>query len=394
MYVVVDGCSGSIVPSNSNYKVLPSFIEIFLKKITNTRWKMLSTLSHAATRMDDQRPDTSESVKLKESLHPITNGWKLSSPQAECCKSITATNGTMDEHLSSESVINHTSCVSSAVGPSSTSQQTAPSTCGASTSKENMPPSNYAAPTTIDGPISAKFDSTSGYSNNSLSSEGIPFANAEITLPNVHPEVRGHPITISPQSEYDQSTSTGLVNIGNSCFMNSVLQCLGNTLLLRDYFTQDRYLNDINEGNPLGFKGELARQFATVVRRLWSGKSSCVSLHTLKAVIANRISHFEGYQQQDSHELMSILLDGLHEDLNRVLKKPIVPPVESDGHSEADYVSVAGKAWEMYRLRNDSYFVDHFQGQFKSTLVCPVCQKVWPCVHSIRKFMLIYIPYP
>ena len=33
---------------------------------------------------------------------------------------------------------------------------------------------------------------------------------------------------------------------------------------------------------------------------------------------------FSGYQQQDSHELLAFLLDGLHEDLNLVLKKPYV----------------------------------------------------------------------
>ena len=37
---------------------------------------------------------------------------------------------------------------------------------------------------------------------------------------------------------------------------------------------------------------------------------------------------FQGYQQHDSQELLGFLLDGLHEDLNRIIKKPLVPPVE------------------------------------------------------------------
>lgn len=34
--------------------------------------------------------------------------------------------------------------------------------------------------------------------------------------------------------------------------------------------------------------------------------------------------NFAGYQQHDCHELVTFLLDGLHEDLNRVVKKPYI----------------------------------------------------------------------
>ena len=33
---------------------------------------------------------------------------------------------------------------------------------------------------------------------------------------------------------------------------------------------------------------------------------------------------FSGYQQHDSQELLTFLLDGLHEDLNRIKKKPYI----------------------------------------------------------------------
>lgn len=42
----------------------------------------------------------------------------------------------------------------------------------------------------------------------------------------------------------------------------------------------------------------------------------------LKSAIAKFAPQFNGYSQQDSQEVLSFLLDGLHEDLNRVLKKP------------------------------------------------------------------------
>ena len=46
-----------------------------------------------------------------------------------------------------------------------------------------------------------------------------------------------------------------------------------------------------------------------------------VTPRAFKAALARFAPQFAGYQQQDSQELLAFLLDGLHEDLNRVKKK-------------------------------------------------------------------------
>ena len=38
----------------------------------------------------------------------------------------------------------------------------------------------------------------------------------------------------------------GLNNLGNTCFMNSALQCLSNTVQLTNYFLSNEYLGDVN----------------------------------------------------------------------------------------------------------------------------------------------------
>ena len=77
--------------------------------------------------------------------------------------------------------------------------------------------------------------------------------------------------------------------------------------------------------------------------------------------------------QHDSQELLAFLLDGLHEDLNRILKKPYKELPDYDDMPDKE---VAEHSWSYHKARNDSIIVDLFQGQFKSRLECNECHKV------------------
>lgn len=46
----------------------------------------------------------------------------------------------------------------------------------------------------------------------------------------------------------------GLNNLGNTCFMNSALQCLSNTVQLTNYFLSNEYLGDVNATVPYFLK--------------------------------------------------------------------------------------------------------------------------------------------
>ncbi|KAI5427909.1 Ubiquitin carboxyl-terminal hydrolase 9 [Lathyrus oleraceus] len=179
----------------------------------------------------------------------------------------------------------------------------------------------------------------------------------------------------------------GLQNLGNTCFMNSVLQCLVHTPPLVEFFLQD-YNDEINRDNPLGMSGELALAFGDLLRKLWSSGRTAIAPRAFKGKLARFAPQFSGYNQHDSQELLAFLLDGLHEDLNRVKQKPYIEMKDSDNRPDEE---VAYECWKNHMARNDSLIVDECQGQYKSTLVCPECGKI---SITFDPFMYLSLPLP
>jgi ubiquitin C-terminal hydrolase len=186
-----------------------------------------------------------------------------------------------------------------------------------------------------------------------------------------------------------QTGVCGLVNLGNTCFMNSALQCLSNVPALAEYFLDDeRWRAELNKGNALGSGGAVAVEFAKLVGKLWNGNVSFTPPVDLKWTIGKHAPQFTGYRQHDTQELCAFVLDALHEDLNRVVDKVPTESMESDGRPDP---IVAREAWNRNLLRNQSIVVDLFEGQYKSTVRCPECPRV---SITFDPFRFLSLPLP
>ena len=122
-----------------------------------------------------------------------------------------------------------------------------------------------------------------------------------------------------------------------------------------EYFTKGEYKKEVNKENALGTGGKLVKEFAKLCGEVWSGENNTLAPYDFKRCIEEVAPRFIGYQQQDSAELMSYLLDGLHEDLNRVRDKPVVPKRECSG---LHLNTAAQLSWDDFQKRNNSFIVD------------------------------------
>ncbi|KAF2732115.1 UCH-domain-containing protein [Polyplosphaeria fusca] len=174
--------------------------------------------------------------------------------------------------------------------------------------------------------------------------------------------------------------TVGLTNLGNTCYMNSALQCIRSVQELSTYFLTDRYKSEINADNPLGHGGAIAKSYAGVLSAIYSEDSlSSFAPKNFKNVLGRAQPLFSGYGQQDSQEFLSFLVDGLHEDLNRVKKKPYTENPENDDNTihDPEAIKALGQKFrDIHHSRNDSVAMDLFNGFYKNTVVCPDCDKV------------------
>ncbi|PNY22306.1 Ubiquitin carboxyl-terminal hydrolase 12 [Tolypocladium capitatum] len=173
--------------------------------------------------------------------------------------------------------------------------------------------------------------------------------------------------------------AVGLHNLGNTCYMNSALQCVRSVEELTKYFLTESYLGEINQTNMLGYEGRVAIAYGNLLREVYEEGRGSVSPRDFKSTVGRCRPAFSGWGQQDSQEFLGFLLDALQEDLSRIKKKPYIEKPDSTDdmiNNPKAIQDMADKVWDITRKRDDSVIADLFTGMYKSTLKCPECGKI------------------
>ncbi|XP_067639372.1 ubiquitin carboxyl-terminal hydrolase Usp2 isoform X2 [Eurosta solidaginis] len=155
----------------------------------------------------------------------------------------------------------------------------------------------------------------------------------------------------------------GLRNIGNTCFMNSVIQCLSNTSELT------KFLKQYNGTRSSSSKDQqILQEFAKLIREMWSSNVHSVTPMDLKRAFSLKHRMYSDYNQQDAQEFLRFFLDSLHSALNTGVKGEHLKIDDNlSDNKKADLT------WEWYSRHENSLIRDLFVGQLKSTLRCTSC---------------------
>jgi ubiquitin C-terminal hydrolase len=101
---------------------------------------------------------------------------------------------------------------------------------------------------------------------------------------------------------------------------------------------------EFNATNVLGHRGAVADAYGQLINAMWSASAEQqLSPEEFKAVISRVMPQFQGYAQHDVQEFLAFLLDAVHEDLNRVVQRPVLAIEAAQPAATAPAATAAAK---------------------------------------------------
>ncbi|ETN63750.1 ubiquitin specific protease 2 [Anopheles darlingi] len=156
----------------------------------------------------------------------------------------------------------------------------------------------------------------------------------------------------------------GLWNIGNTCFMNSIIQCLSHTRELTAFL---RSQSSTERGTNKDHR--ILAEYTKLIKDIWSGTQRSVNPSELKYAFSSKHRMYSGSAQQDAQEFLRFFLDSLHGALNVAVKRDPLGDIDDDMNNRVK----ADLLWNWYSKAENSMIKDLFVGQLRSTLKCTYC---------------------
>tara|TARA_X000000368_G_scaffold88319_2_gene67303 strand:+ start:979 stop:2016 length:1038 start_codon:yes stop_codon:yes gene_type:complete len=174
--------------------------------------------------------------------------------------------------------------------------------------------------------------------------------------------------SLEENNSYENRGLTGLGNLGNTCFVNSTLQCISHSYLLNDFLNKKTYRKRINK-IP---ESLLLLEWDKLRELMWSENCIIKPAGFISAVqkVANLKNKdiFTGYAQNDLTEFLTFLLSSFHEAIKREVEMNI------KGNIENSKDKLAKTCYEMMKnmySKEYSEFLNMFYGihvsEIKST---------------------------
>ncbi|XP_058818903.1 ubiquitin carboxyl-terminal hydrolase 3-like [Topomyia yanbarensis] len=178
----------------------------------------------------------------------------------------------------------------------------------------------------------------------------------------------------------------GLRNLGNTCFMNSVLQSLSNIQEFSCYFNampsletakhkQKAYHSrSMKENLDDVFVVEELRKVLLNLSQGGDGSKGAISPECLFLVIWKVVPQFRGHRQHDAHEFLRYMLDRLHTELQQV-SIPVeisTTPTQKSGETKTNPYNVPALSHLQAKGRN-SIVTNVFGGVLQSEVRCLIC---------------------